>query len=352
MTRVAVVGASGYTGGELLALLLRHPACELAGAFGSGRDGESPRTAEELHPRLRGSLPHRIEPASPRAILSAKPDAVLLATPHETSHELAPALLEGGCVVIDLSAAFRLPDPADYPRHYGFAHRHPELLARAAYGLAELNAEAIAASDLIAVPGCYPTSVILPLRPLADAGLLDPSSAVVIDAVSGVSGAGRAALARTSFCEVSLQAYGVMSHRHEPEIAVHGGAEVILTPHLGPFSRGILSTIHLPLRRGVGEATLRETLAAAYEGCPCVRLLPAGIWPSISAVERSNHCDIGLAVHPTRPHAVVSSAIDNLLKGAAGQAMQCLEIRFGLSPLADRDHASASLAGAFDLESR
>ena len=141
---------------------------------------------------------------------------MFLATPHEASHDLAPPLLERGVAVFDLSAAFRLPDPRDYPTHYGFEHRHPELLARAAYGLAELNAEAIAASDLVAVPGCYPTSVILPLRPLSDADLIDPASPVIVDATSGVSGAGRSPSPRTIFSEVSLEAYGVFSHRHEP----------------------------------------------------------------------------------------------------------------------------------------
>lgn len=343
MPKVAVIGASGYAGGELLSLLLAHPACELVGAFGSG-SGAAPPTVAEAHPRLRGATSLAIEAASPEAILASGPDAVFLATPHEASHALAPTLLEQGCVVLDLSAAFRLPDPAAYERHYGFAHRRPDLLARAAYGLAELEAEAIAASDLIAVPGCYPTSVILPLRPLAEAGILDPAGTVVVDAVSGVSGAGRGALARTSFCEVSLQAYGVMSHRHEPEIAAHGGVEVVFVPHLGPFPRGILSTLHLPLRRGVGEAALREILAAAYEGSPSVRLLPSGTWPSIAAVERTDFCDLGLAVHPSRPHAVVSSAIDNLRKGAAGQAMQCLEIRFGLAASPDPEAALARLA--------
>lgn len=338
MPKVAVVGASGYAGGELLSLLLPHPECELVGVFGSG-GGDAARPVGEVHPRLRGATRLAIEPASLEAILAPRPDAVLLATPHEASHELAPPLLDGGCVVLDLSAAFRLPDPAAYRRHYAFTHRRPDLLARAAYGLAELNAAAIAAADLIAVPGCYPTSVVLPLRPLVDAGVLDPAGTVVVDATSGVSGAGRAALARTSFCEVSLQAYGVMNHRHEPEIAAHGGVEVVFTPHLGPFPRGILSTIHLPLRRGVGDATLREILAGAYDGSPSVRLLPSGLWPSIAAVERTNFCDLGLAVHPERPHAVVSSAIDNLRKGAAGQAMQCLEIRFGLAASSDPETA-------------
>jgi N-acetyl-gamma-glutamyl-phosphate reductase len=329
MPRTAIVGASGYTGGELVGLLLRHRGAEVVGLFGSAAS-ERARPLAELHPRLRSGEAWAIEPASVAAILATRPEAVLLATPHAASLDLAPQLLDAGVVVFDLSGAFRLPDPADYPRHYGFEHRHADLLARAAYGLAELNADAIAASDLIAVPGCYPTSVILPLRPLADADLLDPSWPVIVDAVSGVSGAGRSPSARTSFCEVSLQPYGVLAHRHTPEIAAHGGAEVIFTPHLGPFPRGILSTIHLPLRRGTTDAVLRETIEAAYADAPFVRLLPAGEWPSIAAVERTNHCDIAMAVHPDRPHAVVASAIDNLLKGAAGQAVQCLNIRFGL----------------------
>jgi len=330
MPRVSIVGATGYAGGEIAAILCGHRQAEIVGLFGSGRRGEEPAAIEDLHPRLRGRLAGRIEAASVEAILATRPDAVFLATPHEASHELAPRLLAAGVVVLDLSAAFRLPDPQQYPSHYGFAHAHPDLLARAAYGLAELNAEAIAASDLIAVPGCYPTSVILPLRPLADAGLLDPRAPVIVDATSGTSGAGRTPSPRTVFSEVSLQAYGVMSHRHEPEMAVHGGAEVIFVPHLGAYDRGILSTIHLSLRDGTTEREMRETLAAAYADCPFVRLLPSGRWPSVRDVERTNFCDVGLSVHPRRPHAVISSAIDNLVKGAAGQAVQCLNLRFGL----------------------
>ena len=166
MTRVSIVGATGYSGGELVSLLSAHRHAEIVGLFGSGRRGEEPIALERSHPRLRGLAEGAIEPASLERILAGNPAAVFLATPHEASHDLAPPLLERGVAVFDLSAAFRLPDPRDYPTHYGFEHRHPELLARAAYGLAELNAEAIAASDLVAVPGCYPTSVILPLRPL------------------------------------------------------------------------------------------------------------------------------------------------------------------------------------------
>ena len=332
MTRVSIVGATGYSGGELVSLLSAHRHAEIVGLFGSGRHSEEPIALERSHPRLRGLAEGAIEPASLERILAGHPAAVFLATPHEASHDLAPQLLEHGVAVFDLSAAFRLPDPRDYPKHYGFEHRHPELLARAAYGLAELNAEAIAASDLVAVPGCYPTSVILPLRPLSDADLVEPASPVIVDATSGVSGAGRSPSARTIFSEVSLQAYGVLCHRHEPEIATHGAAEIVFTPHLAPFDRGILSTIHIPLRRGVDEAQLRETLEATYADAPFVRLLPAGEWPSVASVARTNFCDIGLAVHPKRPHAIVSSAIDNLVKGAAGQAVQCFNLRFGFEP--------------------
>ena len=332
MTRVSIVGATGYSGGELVSLLSAHRHAEIVGLFGSGRRGEEPIALERSHPRLRGLAEGAIEPASLERILAGNPAAVFLATPHEASHDLAPPLLERGVAVFDLYAAFRLPDPRDYPTHYGFEHRHPELLARAAYGLAELNAEAIAASDLVAVPGCYPTSVILPLRPLSDADLIDPASPVIVDATSGVSGAGRSPSPRTIFSEVSLEAYGVFSHRHEPEIATHGAAEIVFTPHLAPFDRGILSTIHIPLRRGVDQAQLRETLEATYADAPFVRLLPAGEWPSVASVARTNFCDIGLAVHPKRPHAIVSSAIDNLVKGAAGQAVQCFNLRFGFDP--------------------
>jgi N-acetyl-gamma-glutamyl-phosphate reductase len=353
--RTALVGAAGYAGAEAIGMLLRHPHVSVCGLFGSeGKSGAGVRI-DTLHPRLRGWTELCVEAASVDAILATRPDAVMLATPHEASEAMAPALCRAGVVVLDLSAAFRLRDPAAYPTHYGFTHRHPELLRDAAYGLAELNTGAIAAAQLIAVPGCYPTSVALALRPLVERGLLEDRT-VIVDSTSGVSGAGRSPSLRSLFCEVSQSPYGVLTHRHQPEMAQETGADIIFTPHLGPYDRGILSTMHASLREGVTELDVRECLRARYEGRSFVRLLPAGTWPSVGAVERTNCCDIQVAVDPARRHLVACSAIDNLVKGAAGQAVQCLNIRFGMderlgidghvAAQADAMRAPSPLAGA------
>lgn len=325
---LAVVGAAGYTGAELISVLAAHPAAELRGLFGSDRRAES-APVSSIHPRLRGVCDLPVSPASAEAILALDPDAVFLATPHEASHDLAPALVERGVVVFDLSAAFRLKDAAMYPKHYGFEHRHRELLRRAAYGLPEWFRAEIASAELVAVPGCYPTSAILPIAPLARAGAVEPGRAVIVDSVSGVSGAGRHATLTTSFCEVSLQPYNVLRHRHAPEIEAYCGTSVVFTPHLAAFERGILSTIHVDLAPGWTGERAGAALRDAYADEPFVRLLPAGDWPSVAGVRGTNFCDIAWAGDDTRRHLILVSAIDNLVKGAAGQAVQCMNIRFG-----------------------
>lgn len=327
---VSVVGAGGYSGAELVGLLLRHPGVKLGGLFGSSQRAaaasESAFASE--FPSFRGWTDLPIRAASLDAILADSPDVVFLATPHEVSHDLAPQLCRDGIVVFDLSAAFRLMDLNAYPKHYAFTHHHAALLQRAVYGLAELNRSSIAHAQLVAVPGCYPTSVILPVRPLTDAGLLaaDP---IIVDSTSGVSGAGRSLALRSLFCEVSQQPYGVLTHRHQPEMEQECRTEVIFTPHLGPYPRGILSTVHATLAADVTEADVRSALSLRYKAEPFVHLLPAGVWPSVGAVAGTNRCDIGFAVDASRRHLVLCSAIDNLLKGAAGQALQCMNIRFG-----------------------
>lgn len=330
--RVAIVGAPGYSGAELAALLAQHPAAEVVGLFGSQHRGADGKTEfmSDLHPRLRGVLDLPVKAADPAAISALEPDAVFLATPHEASEALAPALLQAGAVVLDLSAAFRLKDATLYPKHYGMAHAHSDLLAQAVYGLPELNGAGIAGAQLIACPGCYPTSVILPVRPLVDAGIIATDRAVIVDSASGVSGAGRSATVKSLFCEVSLQPYGVLTHRHQPEMEQETGARVLFTPHLVALQRGILSTIHADLVPGKTLADARTVLERAYADAPFVRVLAQGIWPSVAGVERTNCCDIGLATDATGTHLVICSAIDNLVKGAAGQAVQCMNVRFGL----------------------
>ncbi len=328
--RCVVVGAAGYSGAEVVGILLKHSGVEVVGLFGSASRADHPPRFDQLFPRFRGWTNLHVHAATVEAILALTPDAVFLATPHEASHDLAPALCAAGITVLDLSAAFRLRDPAAYPKHYAFTHAHTDLLTRAVYGIAELNRDAIAQAQLIAVPGCYPTSVVLALRPLIEAALAD-STPIIVDSTSGVSGAGRSLALKSLFCEVSQQPYGVFSHRHQPEMAQESGGDIIFTPHLGPFERGILSTMHVTLRAGVTEADVRAVLTARYAHEPFVTLLPAGEWPSVAAVEGSNRCDIALAVDPARRHLIICSALDNLLKGAAGQAVQCFNIRFGFS---------------------
>lgn len=332
--RVAIVGASGYSGAELVSLLLSHPRVEIAGLFGSAKRDEKPQTLASIFSRFRGVADMPVRAGGHEAISDLRPDAVFLATPHEASAELAPELLRRGIVVFDLSAAFRLRSAADYPAHYGFEHRHPELLERAVYGLPELNRSRILRADLIAVPGCYPTSAILPLAPLVRAGAIARDSSgtprrPVIDSTSGVSGAGRSLTLRNMFCEVSMQPYNVFRHRHTPEIGEHSGVPVVFTPHLGPYERGIVSTIHIELADGWSGARADQCLRDAYASEPFIRFCPAGVWPAAADVERTNFCDIASASEDAQSHLIIVSAIDNLVKGAAGQAVQCMNIRFG-----------------------
>ncbi len=332
--RVVVIGAGGYAGAELVALLLAHPAARPVGLFASARreKGDQPGMFEELFPRYVGQVGMEVRPTDIQAVSALEPDAVFLATPHEASAELAPPLVDRGLLVLDLSGAFRLKDRAACRMHYDLEHTRRDLAESAVYGLPELPGTrgALAAARLVSVPGCYPTSAILPLAPLARAGAVRPGTRPIIDATSGVSGAGRGLSLKTHFCEVSLQPYNVLTHRHNPEIDAYAGVPTLFTPHLGCFNRGILSTIHVELADGWSGARVRGTLHAAFEHEPFVRLLPPGQWPSVAAVERTNFCDIASAVDESARHLVLFSAIDNLVKGAAGQAVQCMNIALGL----------------------
>ena len=330
--QIAIVGAAGYTGAELASIAAAHPLVEVVALFASERASNAAvRVMSDIFPRLRGVNDLPIHTATVEAIVACGAKVIFLATPHEASAELAPALLAHGLIVIDLSAAFRLRDAAAYPAHYGFTHPASDLLAQAVYGLPELNRAALADADLIACAGCYPTSVILPLRPLMNAKLLNSSRPVIVDSASGVSGAGRGATSKNLFCEVSFQPYSPLQHRHQPEMRQETQLDILFTPHLLPLDRGIVSTIHAELAPGVSEAVVRDTLTAQYESEPFVRLLSAGSWSSIAAVERTNYCDISLMVDAPHNHLVVASSIDNLVKGAAGQAIQCMNIRMGFA---------------------
>lgn len=323
-----IVGASGYTGAELAAYLQRHPHMNITGLTVSAQSADAGKLLSDLHPQLKGIVDLPLLPMSDVAAIAKDVDVVFLATAHEVSHDLAPQFLQMGCVVFDLSGAYRVNQASFYQDYYGFTHQHADWLDKAVYGLAEWRAEDIKQAQLVAVPGCYPTASQLALKPLIDAGLLDLNQWPVINAVSGVSGAGRKASMTTSFCEVSLQPYGIFTHRHQPEIATHLGTPVIFTPHLGNFPRGILATITCKLIAGVTAEQVGAVYQEAYAGKPLVRVYDKGV-PAIKNVAGTPFCDIGFALQGE--HLIIVSAEDNLLKGAAAQAVQCMNIRFGFN---------------------
>lgn len=318
-----IVGASGYTGAELAACLQRHPYITIAGLTVSAQSVDGGKLLSDIHPRLKGVVDLPLIASDDSAALA---DVVFLATDHAVSHLLAPTFLAAGCTVFDLSGAYRLRQRDVYPEYYGFTHQHPEWLEQAVYGLAEWQGAALRTAQLVALPGCYPTAAQLALKPLLDSGLVDTAQWPVINAVSGVSGAGRKASLGSSFCEVSLQPYGLFTHRHQPEIAAHLGIPVIFTPHLGNFPRGILETIHLRVKSGVDAAEVATAFYRAYQDKPLIRLYQ-GTLPSIGAVAGTPFCDIGFSQQGQ--HLIVVAAEDNLLKGAAAQAVQCMNLRFG-----------------------
>ncbi|MCE9886853.1 N-acetyl-gamma-glutamyl-phosphate reductase [Obesumbacterium proteus] len=323
-----IVGASGYTGAELAAYLHRHPHMNITGLTVSAQSADAGKLLSDLHPQLKGIVDLPLLPMSDVVAMAKDVDVVFLATAHEVSHDLAPQFLQMGCVVFDLSGAYRVNQASFYQDYYGFTHQHADWLDKAVYGLAEWRAEDIKQAQLVAVPGCYPTASQLALKPLIDAGLLDLNQWPVINAVSGVSGAGRKASMTTSFCEVSLQPYGIFTHRHQPEIATHLGTPVIFTPHLGNFPRGILATITCKLTAGVKAEQIDAAYQQAYAEKPLVRIYDKGV-PAIKNVAGTPFCDIGFALQGE--HLIIVSAEDNLLKGAAAQAVQCMNIRFGFN---------------------
>lgn len=334
---VVIIGASGYSGAELASLVVKHPNLTLTGCYVSEGSLDKNKLLSDLYPEHLGLLDCPLLPLSVSAFDDIQSDAdyVCLCTDHKVSVDLAPQFLAMGKKVFDLSGGYRLASNDDYVTYYGFEHQHPELLNEAAYGLAEWNHDAIANAKLIAVAGCYPTAALNALKPLKQAGLLS-SESIIINAVSGVTGAGRKASVGTHFCEVSLAPYGLFNHRHGPEIEQHLGHKVLFTPHLGNFPRGILETIYVQLKPGV----TKENVASAYQVLssePLIRLLGDKV-PSIKGVAKQPFVDIGWQQQGTQ--LIVMSAIDNLLKGAAGQALQCINISMNL------DHTTG-LRGAF-----
>lgn len=329
MTRVGIVGATGYTGAELLRLLCPHPQAEVR-AVTSRQAAGTPVT--DMFPQLRGHL--NLDFSDPSGAALNECDVVFMATPHGAAMKLAPELLQRGVKVIDLSADFRLRDPAVFAHWYGQPHGCPELLAEAVYGLPEFAGDEIRDARLIACPGCYPTAVQLGLKPLLEAGLVDAGD-LIADCKSGVSGAGRELKLGSLYCEAadSFKAYAGGGHRHLPEIeqglARYSAAppKLVFQPHLVPMHRGIHATLYA---RTTGAADFQQLFEAAYRGQPFVDVMPAGSHPETRSVRGSNVCRIAIHRPPNSDWLVVLSVIDNLVKGAAGQAVQCYNLMLGL----------------------
>jgi N-acetyl-gamma-glutamyl-phosphate reductase len=332
MIRIGIVGASGYTGVELARLLCGCPDVKLTVA--TSRQYKGKRLAE-VYPNLAGLVDIVCEDL-PTEELVARADLFFTAVPHQTAMAIVPDLMQAGKKVVDLSADFRLNDATVYEKWYQ-EHTAQEYLAEAVYGLPELHRQQIAQARLIANPGCYPTSVILGLAPMLQGGVIEPES-IIVDSKSGASGAGRSPLTGTLFCEVTegFKAYKVAAHRHTPEMEqeiselCQKPVTISFTPHLLPIARGILSTIYAKLVKPITDAEVYELYQSFYRDEPFVRLCETGTFPATQFVRGSNFCDIGFKVDSRTGRIVVLSAIDNLVKGAAGQAVQNMNLMCNL----------------------
>ena len=341
---VGIVGAAGYAGVELARILLGHPDFELRAITSNADAGQALGSVYPAFAGVEGAGDLVFSTHDDPVLTTC--DAVFLAVPHTAALAAAPGLLDAGVTVIDLSADYRLSDPETYERWYGVSHTSPELLQDRAFGLPELFAEdlgraaerhASGAPALVACAGCFPTATSLAAAPAVRMGWVAEGGPVVVDAISGVTGAGKSANARTHYCSAdeNVEAYNVCRHRHTPEIEQILGLDgrVVFTPHLAPLKRGLLSTVTLPLAPSAASLTAEEAVSAYrsfYEGRPFVRVLDAGQVPKTSSVTGSNACQIGLAVNHEASALIAIGAIDNLCKGAAGQAVQCANIVFGL----------------------
>lgn len=332
--RIAIAGASGYAGAELVRLSAAHPAYELTAVTSEKSAGQ---LVSAVFPSLTGVVPHTFEALAPEA-LAERADAVFLALPHTKSQDPVALCRKAGKLVVDLSADYRLKDVGAYERWYQTVHAHPQLLKEAVYGLPELHRGAIAKAGLVASPGCYPTAAILQLAPLCKHGMVRPDT-IVIDAKSGISGAGRSPALPYHFPEAheSLEPYKIGQHRHIPEIeqelgviAGQGSAvTVAFTPHLVPMNRGILSTAYCKLNREMSLTDLRQLYRDFYKGERFVRLFEDTV-PNPRYIKGSNYCDIGVYQDRRAGWVVAVAAVDNLVKGAAGQAIQAMNLMMGI----------------------
>lgn len=337
MISVGIVGGTGYTGAELLRLLARHPQARVTQLTSRKEAGSR---ADQLFPHLRGSTD--VVFTAPEVDQLRNCDAVFFATPHGAAMQMAPALVEAGVKVIDLSADFRLQDRAEFQRWYKLEHSAPGLLEEAVYGLPEVNREAIRKARVIGCPGCYPTAVQLGFLPLLEAGAIE-TDGLIADCKSGVSGAGREAKIGSLLCEASenFKAYGVSGHRHLPEIeqglrrASKSAPSLTFVPHLTPMIRGIHATLYARLKDP--SVDLQALFEERYRGEPFVDVMAAGEHPETRSVRGANHCRIAVHRAPDARTVIVLSVIDNLVKGASGQALQCLNLMFGLPESAGLD---------------
>ncbi len=339
MTNVAIVGASGYTGVELARILCNHPHITITAATSRQYDG---KPLSDVFPNLRRKIDIICKNLSVEE-LSKSADVFFTAVPHKTAMGIVPELIKAGKKVVDLSADFRLRDILTYEEWYQ-EHTAPSLVKSAAYGLPELHRKAIKTTSLVANPGCYPTSILLGLAPLLKAGILDPQT-IIADSKSGTSGAGRAANVGTLFCEVTdgFRAYNVGAHRHTPEIEqeinqlCNDNVKISFTPHLLPISRGILSTVYAQLLSSTDSTSIRDLYENMYSGEPFVRILPEGQLPATQYVRGSNFCDIAFKIDQRTNRIIILSTIDNIVKGAAGQAVQNMNIMCGFEETAGLD---------------
>jgi len=332
MVKAAVIGATGYTGQELIRILARHPSAQLVMLTSRQNQGA---LYGQMFPAFRGIVELRLSQLDyDQAAKSA--EVAFLAMPHTESQVVAAELVSRKMRVIDMSADFRFRKAQVYQRYYA-EHRFPGLLRKAVFGLPEVYREQLKKAVLSANPGCFPTSVILGLKPLMENKMIEPAS-VIVDSKSGLSGAGRGAVVDFLFCEASasVRPYNVYKHRHQPEMEqelsrLYGRkVDITFVPHLIPVSRGILSTIYVKFSRKISGARLETVYKEAYDHEEFVRVLPLGELPDIAKVKGSNYCDIGLSISPDGKAGVISSAIDNLVKGASGNAVQAMNVMFGL----------------------
>lgn len=331
MVRVAVIGSTGYTGAELVRILLGHPKAEISALTSESYSGLS---YERVYPALQGRMPQMCEPMDIERVAKGS-EVVFTALPHTKAMSCVPRLLDLGKLVVDLSADFRLKDKGLYEAWYA-PHTVPELLSLSVYGLPELHREEIRNARLVANPGCYPTSAILGVAPLIAQGWVETRS-IIVNSASGVTGAGRSLDLGSLYCEVNegMKAYKVGEHRHTPEMEQEMGllagtpVKVTFVPHLVPLSRGILTTVYADLRKEASDKELLDVYSGFYREEKFVRVLPMGVFPDVRNVRGTNFCDIGLKVDGRTNRVVVSVAIDNLVKGASGQAVQNMNIAMG-----------------------